>query len=318
MSRLEAMPRVRLAQLPTPLHAAPRLSDVLGVEVWLKRDDLTGVGLGGNKVRGLEFLLADAVRQGCDIVVTGGAQQSNWAMLAALTARMLGLDAMLVHVGEAPAVLTGNQALSALAGAELRFTGDDERSAVDRAIDVACAQLRAQGRRPYGMHRGGADGVGALGYLTAGAELTAQLHEHGLRPTALWLATGSCGTQAGLVAAQAWQEWPFEVVGVTVSRPAAEAVARVSGIAADAAALAGTPAPAGLPRVVEGYLGPAKGQRSAEGERAAELVARTEGVLLDPVFAAKAMAALVAHCRDGLVAAPVVFLVTGGAPTLFG
>ena len=320
MTGLLDVPRVRLGTLPTPLHPAPRLSEALGVEVWFKRDDLTGLGLGGNKVRGLEFLLADAQAQGCDVLVTGGGTQSNWAMLAALAARTRGLDSVLVNFGDPPPAPVGNHALAVLAGADLRFTGDPDRSTVDAAVDAVCAGLRAEGRRPYGVHRGGANAVGALGYMLCGLELATQLAEADLRPAQLWLPTGSCGTQAGLVAASAWLRPPYEVVGVTVSRPVHEARTRVARIADDVAALIGTPAPTAVPHVLDGFLGPAKGRRSPEGDAAASLVARTEGVFLDPVFAAKAMAGLVASTRgttDIPAAGPVVFLVTGGAPTLF-
>jgi len=234
------VPRVPLATLPTPLQAAPRLSAAAGAEVWLKRDDLTGFGLGGNKVRGLEYVLADAERTGCDVLVTGGGPQSNWAMLAALAARTRGLDCVLVSFGR-PVPPVGNHALAELAGATLRFTGDDDRSAVDRVVGEVAADLRAQGRTPYAVGRGGATGIGALGYVAAGLELAGQLHRTGLRPAQLWLATGSCGTHAGLSAAQAWLRPGYEVVGVTVSRPAAECRERVRRIADEAAALIGTP-----------------------------------------------------------------------------
>jgi D-cysteine desulfhydrase len=312
------VPRVRLATLPTPLHPAPRLSEAVGVEIWFKRDDLTGLGLGGNKVRGLEYLLADAARQGADHLVTGGGPQSNWAMLAALAARTRGLDTTLVTFGSPPASgPIGNHALAVLAGAELHFTGDDDRSSVDRGVDAVCAALRAQGRAPYGVHRGGATGVGALGYVAAGLELASQLHDTGLVPRQLWLPTGSCGTHAGLAAASAWLRPPYKIVGVTVSRPARECLDRVRRIADDAAGLLGTPAQDGSPCIVDGFLGPAKGKRSPEGDRAAALVARTEGVFLDPVFGAKAMAGMLATARAGELTGPVIFLVTGGAPTLF-
>ncbi len=318
MNGLQAMPRERLGTLPTPLHPAPRLSAEVGVEIWLKRDDLTGLGLGGNKVRGLEYLVADALAQGCDHLVTGGGPQSNWAMLAALAARTRGLDTTLVTFGSPPqAGPIGNHALAVLAGARLQFTGDEDRSSVDRGVDAVCAELRAQGRRPYGIHRGGATGVGALGYVAGGLELAEQLQQNGLRPGALWLATGSCGTHAGLAAAQAWLRPGYDLFGVTVSRPAAECRERVRRIADDAARLIGTPLQDGPPRIVDGFLGPAKGQRSLEGDTAAELVARTEGVFLDPVFGAKAMAGLLVAARADAVHGPVVFLVTGGAPTLF-
>ncbi|MHA6780993.1 1-aminocyclopropane-1-carboxylate deaminase/D-cysteine desulfhydrase [Pseudonocardia saturnea] len=316
MTGLLDVPRVRLGTLPTPLVAAPRLSAAAGVEIWFKRDDLTGLGLGGNKVRGLEYLLADAQRLGCDCIVTGGGPQSNWAMLAALAARTLGMDAVLVNFGRAVKPV-GNLALAVSVGAEVRFTGDDDRSSVDRGVAEVAASLTAGGRTPYAMGRGGATGVGALGYVAAGLELMGQLHDTGLDPAQLWLATGSCGTHAGLRAAAAWLRPGYDVVGVTVSRPAGEAAERVDRIAAEASDLIGTPRATAPPVVVDGFLGPAKGARSPAGEEAAALVARTEGVFLDPVFAAKAMAGLLAAARAGTAVGPVVFLVTGGAPTLF-
>jgi D-cysteine desulfhydrase len=316
VSGLLAQPRVRLGTFPTPLQPAPRLSDAAGVEVWLKRDDLTGLGLGGNKVRGLEFLLADAQRLGCDHVVTGGGPGSNWAMLAALAARTRGLDTVLVCYGD-PVPAVGNMALAASVGTEIRFTGDTDRSSVDTGVAAVADELRAAGHRPYPMGRGGATAVGALGYVAASQELAVQLLALGLAPAAVWLATGSCGTQAGLFAGMRWQCPGVEVVGVTVSRPVAECVERVGAVAREAAERIGVPPPDRAPTVVGGHIGPGYGHRSAEGDAAAELVARTEGVFLDPIFAAKAMAGLLAAAARGEVGGPVVFLVTGGAPTLF-
>jgi D-cysteine desulfhydrase len=313
---LLGVPRVALGIFPTPLLPARALSEVIGVEVWFKRDDLTGLGLGGNKVRGLEYLLAEAESRGCDCLVTGGGPRSNWAMLAALAARTRGLDTVLVSFGD-PVPPVGNHALAVEAGAEIRFTGDPDRSSVDRVVDEVAAELAATGRHPYPVGRGGATAVGALGYVAASLELAGQLHAAGTRPAQLWTATGSCGTQAGLRAGAAWLRPGYQVVGVTVSRPVDEAVARVARIADEASALLGTPCATDPPAVVGGFLGPAKGARSAEGDEAARLVARTEGVFLDPVFAAKAMAGVLAAARAGTVAGPVVFLVTGGAPTLF-
>jgi len=308
-------PRVSLGNFPTPLDPLPRLSAELGVEVLLKRDDLTGLGLGGNKVRGLEFLLADALARGCDTLVTGGGPGSNWAMLAALAARTRGLDTVLVCYGD-PVPAVGNMYLAATIGADIQFTGDKDRASVDSGVAAVADELRAAGRTPYPLGRGGATAVGALGYLTAAEELGGQLADAGCAATATWLATGSCGTQAGLVAGAAWQGLG-PVVGVTVSRPPEECVERVATIARGAADLAGVPAQDGPPTVVDGHIGPGYGLRSAEGDEAAKLVARTEGVFLDPIFAAKAMAGLLAAVRRGEVAGPVVFLVTGGAPTLF-
>jgi len=311
---LLSLARVELARTPTPLHPAPRLSVALGTEVWFKRDDLTGMGLGGNKVRALEFLMGDALAQGCDCVVTGAGPQSNWAMLAALAARRVALDPFLLFYGYAgPAA--GNRMLAEMIGAEVSFTGDPERSSVDGAIETTAAKLRSAGRRPYVLPRGGATALGAVGYARASLELSEQLLQAGLRPAQLWLATGSCATQAGLVAGARWLGLPYHVIGVTVSRPIEECLQRVRDLAAGAAELIGAPRAAPEEVVVLGeHIGPGYGLRSVAGDRAAGMVARSEGVFLDPVFAAKAMAALIAAERP---AGPVIFLVSGGAPTLF-
>jgi D-cysteine desulfhydrase len=317
MRGLLGLSRVPFVAAPTPLHPAPRLSAAIGAEVWFKRDDLTGLGLGGNKVRGLEYLLGDALDHGCDCLVTGAGPQSNWAMLAALAARRCGLDPYLVFYGP-PVPPAGNLLLDELTGADIRFTGELDRASVDPGIDKLRDELRAAGRRPYPVPRGGATPRGAAGYVRAALELADQLMAAGLAPSKLWLATGSCATQAGLVAGAHWLRTPYEVVGVTVSRAVDECLARVAALAGGAADLLDLPhADAPAITVLGGYLGPGYGERSREGEDAARLVARTEGVFLDPVFAAKAMAALVDAARAGRMAGPAVFLVTGGAPTLF-
>jgi D-cysteine desulfhydrase len=314
--RFAGFPRVPLVLGPTPLHLAPRLSGELGVPVLLKRDDLAGVGLGGNKLRGLEYILADLRRHRCDSLVTGAGPQSNWTMLAALTCLRCQIEPHIVCYGQAAAP-EGNLRLLRWLGVDVRFTGDPERSSVDAGIEAAAAALRAAGRRPYPVPRGGATPHGALGYVRASLELAAQLDTMGERPHALWTATGSCGTQAGLLAGAALAGAHYRVIGVTVSRPAAESRARVRELAAAAAELAGMGIVLGEPDVRDGWIGPGYGRPSAAGEAAARLLATTEGVFLDPVFGAKAMAALIAECRAGRARGPQVFLVSGGAPTLF-
>ena len=309
-------PRVPLVLEPTPLHAAGRLSGELGVPVLLKRDDLAGTGLGGNKLRGLEYLIADALGQGCDCLVTGAGPQSNWTMLAALACVRYQIEPHVVCYGSSAAD-EGNMRLHRWLGVDVRFTGDPDRSSVDAGIEAVTAELRAAGRRPYPVPRGGATPLGALGYVRASVELAAQLEALGEQPSGLWLATGSCGTQAGLVAGAALTGAPYEVVGVTVSRPVAECRERVRELAAGAAALGGIAAGLAEPAVLGGWIGPGYGAASAEGGRAARMAAAAEGVFLDPVFGAKAMAALIAECKAGRVRGTQVFLVSGGAPTLF-
>lgn len=314
-------PRVELCTVPTPLRPAPRLSEVLGVEIWFKRDDLTGFGLGGNKVRALEYLLGDALRWGCDCLVTGAGPQSNWAMLAALAARQCGLDAHLVYYGQ-PVPCTGNLLLAELAGAQITFTGNPDRTSVDAGSATLADKLRRAGHTPCSFPRGGATPVGALGYARASLELAEQLLAADLRPRQLWLATGSGGTQAGLLAGVRWLGLPYDVVGVTVSRAVADCVQQVGEMAAGVGSLLGTCAhDNGDVTVLDGFLGPGYGVASSAGKEAARLVAQAEGMFLDPVFGAKAMAALISASGGVIdnqdVAGPVIFLLTGGAPTLF-
>jgi D-cysteine desulfhydrase len=322
---LAGRPRVDLVVAPTPLHPAPRLSRELGVPVLFKRDDLTGRGLGGNKLRGLEYILADALGQGCDCLVTGAGPQSNWTMLAALSCLRYQIEPHIVCYGTA-AASEGNMRLHRWLGVDVRFTQLPDRPSVDAGIEKAGAELRAAGRRPYLVPRGGATPLSALGYVRASAELADQLAELGEQPTGLWLATGSCGTQAGLLAGAALTDARYRVRGVTVSRPVPECQQRVRTLAAGAAGLAATAGGAakagagaviGEPDVLGGWIGPGYGVPSAAGQAAARLVAQTEGIFLDPAFGAKAMAALIAECRAGRVRGPQVFLVSGGAPTLF-
>jgi D-cysteine desulfhydrase len=332
LANLASRPRVDLVLGPTPLHPAPRLSQELGVPVLFKRDDLTGRGLGGNKLRGLEYILADALGQGCDCLVTGAGPQSNWTMLAALSCLRCQIEPHVVCYGTEEAsggkTSEGNMRLHRWLGVDVRFTGSPDRSSVDAGIEAAGAELRAAGRHPYLVPRGGATPLGALGYVRASTELVAQLAALGEQPAGLWLAAGSCGTQAGLQAGAALTDAPYRVRGVTVSRPVPECLGRVRALAADAAALAvgegaagegaaGEGAAISEPEVLGGWIGPGYGVPSAEGQAAARLVAEAEGVFLDPVFGAKAMAALIAECRAERVRGPQIFLVGGGAPTLF-
>lgn len=307
--------RVELVTAPTPLCEAPRLSAELGVRILFKRDDLTGLGLRGNKLRGLEYLVADAVAQDCDCLVTGAGPQSNWTLLAAIAAARHGIEPHVVCYGRG-APETGNMRLHRALGTDVRLTGSQDRASVDAGIDAVAAELAAVGRRPYTVPRGGATPLGSLGYVRAAVELAAQLRSLGEQPSAVWLPTGSCGTHAGLLAGAALTGAAYGIVGVTVSRPVAECVARVRHLAAGAAALADAPPPR-EPEVRGGYLGPGYGKPSVAGREAARLVARTEGLFLDPTFGAKAMAALVDACRAGDVTGTQLFLVTGGAPTLF-
>jgi D-cysteine desulfhydrase len=323
LAALAALPRTPLATLPTPLLPAPRLSDAVGADVWMKRDDLTGLLLGGNKVRKLEFLCGEALSKGADILVTGGGAGSNHAQLTAAAATRLGLGCVVVCYGEAPSPEPLGLRVSRRLGADVVFTGSPDRASVDVRLEELAAELTAEGRNPYVIPRGGASAVGAVGYAAAAAELTGQLATAGVASATVVVSTGSCGTQAGLVAGASIlcrkgnARSKLSVIGVPVSRPPEECTDRIARLAtgcAERLGLSDRTFTADDVQLLGGYLGPGYGKASPEGDEAALLAARTEGLLLDPVFTAKAMAALVAEARNGNLAGPVVFLHTGGAP----
>lgn len=314
--RLAELRRFPLGVFPTPLQRAARLSEATGTQVLIKRDDLTGLGLGGNKVRKLEYLVADALAEGADVLVTGGGRQSNHAALTALAARRAGMVAHLVFYGSPSNEDEGNAVLNTLTGATITYTGHDDRASVDRCLDTVAAELRSAGRRPYVIPRGGATPLGCVGYVRASLELAVQLAERDCSPALLVLATGSCGTQAGLALGATWLQATYRVVGVTVSRPRDECLDRIAELGGTCAELLGLDGGEALElEVLDGYLGPGYGQGSDRGRAAMELIARTEGLVLDPVFTAKAMAALLDLA--GEVSGPIVFLHSGGAPTVF-
>jgi D-cysteine desulfhydrase len=317
------LPRTSLATLPTPLLPAPRLSQAVGVEVWIKRDDLTGLLLGGNKARKLEFLCGEAQAQDADTLVTGGGGGSNHVQLTAASAARLGLGCVVVCYGSAPSPEPLGLRLTRRLGAEIVFTGSPDRASVDVRLGEVAAKLTADGRQPYVIPRGGASATGAVGYAFAAAELAEQLAVAELGSATVLLATGSCGTQAGLVAGADLHSLSRErgdaelvVLGVPVSRPPEECTERIARLATGCAERLGSDRvfTASDVHLLGGYLGPGYGKASPEGEEAAALALRTEGLVLDPVFTAKAMAALIAESRAGRLAGPVVFLHTGGTP----
>ncbi|HEX9968830.1 MAG TPA: D-cysteine desulfhydrase family protein [Acidimicrobiales bacterium] len=306
--------RLPLAHLPTPLEPAPRLAAALQMDpdaLWIKRDDCTGLGGGGNKARKLEFLCADAVATGCDTLLTGGGRQSNHVRMTAAAANKLGLDCTIVLSSDPPTKPTGNVVLDLVLGPRIEWAGRLDYEALEAAITAAAERLAAEGRRPYAMPIGGASVVGEQGYVLAAAELQEQLPEIDLVVTAI----GSGGTHAGLVAGFGDHN---SVLGVDVGARAdpEEAVARG---ATAAAAFAGLAAPAGAPQVDRGRVGGGYAVPTEDGATAVALAARTEALLLDPVYTGKAMAGLMAARRAGRIerSTRTVFLHTGGLPALF-
>jgi D-cysteine desulfhydrase len=297
-----------LAVLPTPLVESPRLADALGLRgpLLVKRDDLTGFAVAGNKARQLEPLIEDARVHRADVLVTGGSTGSNFVQAAAAAAACAGLRCVLVLAGPPdPHPVHPNLAAARAWGAEVRFTGDADRGSVDRELPRAAAELAAAGRRPYAVPRGGASPVGASGYRDAVDEVLAQLS--GRRPVVV-VATGAGGTLAGLVAGNVAHGRPLRVVGASVSRPPDEVADRVLDLARQVAALRAEPAPVAADVELVDARGRGHALPSPAGEAAAATALRTAGLVLDPVYTAKALAVLPAVAAGR----PALFWHTGG------
>lgn len=319
---------IRLAALPTPFERLPRLSQALGrngraPSIWIKRDDCTGFAGGGNKARKLEYLVADALKQGAKVLVTMGALQSNHARQTAAAAARNGLGCVLLltdsvaNRGETYRV-NGNMLLDRIFGAEIHLLGSGEDGAAVAAEHLA--SLAEQGRQPYFIPVGGSNALGSLAYRDAFLELAAQANGEGCHPDHVVVPTGSGGTHAGILSGVEEAGLPCRVHGVSVSRPEEQACAIVSGLVQDIFALEGRPrGTVAKLEVDDSQIGPGYGQPTPAMREAVELVARTEGILLDPVYTGKAMAGLLALIRNGTIQPDetVVFWHTGGAPGLF-
>jgi D-cysteine desulfhydrase len=323
MPTLESYARTPLGFFPTPVEALPRLGAALGVDLAIKRDDFTGFGGGGNKVRKLEYLVAEALAQNARVLITTGGHQSNHARMVAAAACKFGMRAVLVLRGNAPAEYQGNLLLDRLFGAELEFLPPDEYfTLIDGRMAAQADAARAKGETPYVIPLGGASGLGALGYVRALDELAAQYEAAGQRPPELIvLPVGSGGTMAGVEVGVRRRWKGTRVLGVSVSRDAKWFQERVSAIANETAAmidLKETWAPADI-QVADGYVGPGYGVPSEGSIRRIREAARLEGVLLDPVYTGKAMDGLAGCVADGRVArgTRVLFVHCGGAPSLF-
>jgi D-cysteine desulfhydrase family pyridoxal phosphate-dependent enzyme len=310
--------RVRFAHLPTPIEPLLRLSKHLsGPDLYIKRDDQTGLATGGNKTRKLEFLIAEALAQGADHVITSGAPQSNHCRQTAAAAARSGLGCTLVLRGKKPDQVTGNFLLDELLGAHVYWTGDREAKDVIQEIEK---QLKAMGHKPYIVPYGGSNVVGATGYVLAMHELMEQLSEQQLNIDFIVFASSSGGTQAGLVLGQQVYGFRGSVLGISIDQPANTLQTQVGALATATAAHLGL---GQLPlldhvEVNDDYLG---GGYAVVGElerEAVRLVAQLEGILLDPVYTARAMGGLIDLIRWGAFTRGqnVLFWHTGGTAAL--
>jgi len=326
MSRraLAQAPRVALGVTPTPLAYLQRLTDELGgPRIYVKRDDLTGLAFGGNKVRKLEYLVGEALKLGCDTLVTTGAIQSNHARQTAAAAARCGLDCHLLLVDavdqRGPEYHeNGNVLLDRLLGATTIAVGPPDMD-TDRALKDHARRLERRGRRPYVVPAGGSTATGCLGYVAAAAELTTQLRSQRIYPTQLFHASSSGGTQAGLSVGLEQAGFRGRLTGVAVGTYAAEQRRRVRELIDATRRRLGLAEDPTEPDVDDHHVGPGYGHPDHATLDAIGIFARLEGLLLDPVYTGKAAAALLSWVRDGRLtsADTVVLLHLGGQPSLF-
>jgi D-cysteine desulfhydrase len=318
--RLDSLPRRALGFLPTPLHELPRLSEELGgPRLWMKRDDLTGLALGGNKTRKLELLLGDALAQGCDCVITGGAEQSNHSRQTAAAAAMAGLECHLALGGEAPALFEGNLLLDQLCGAQLHWCGEHRKG---ERIPAIAEELRRQGRRPYLVPYGGSNRVGAAAFVRALRELVDQSRTLGVQPSQVVFASSSGGTHAGLVLGARAFAPELQAIGVEIEKegagevPVAQLVLDLARETAEWLALRVEVSREHV-ELLGDYLGGGYGVVGDLEREAIATVARAEGIILDPVYTGRAMGGLLDQIRRGRFTKDdtVVFWHTGGART---
>ncbi len=324
--KLANFPRIRITHNPTPLEFMPRMTAALGgPNLYIKRDDCTGLGGGGNKTRKLEFLMADALKQGADTIITQGATQSNHARQTVAIAVKMGMKCEILLEDRTGSKVesyrkSGNVFLDHLYGANVQEVpgGTDMNAAMSTLAD----DLRAKGQKPYIIPGGGSNPIGALGYVVCALELVDQFNNQGLNVSCLVHATGSAGTQAGLLAGFEGSRAQIPVLGIGVRAPREAQETSVYNLAVKTVELLGVPGSVSRESVKANcdYVGGGYGVPTPGMIEAVTMMARLEGILLDPVYSGKGMAGLIDLCRKGHFkkSENVVFLHTGGSAALYG
>ena len=323
---LAKFPRLRFAHLPTPLEPMANLSRLLdGPNIWVKRDDCTGLAGGGNKTRKLEFLMADAEQQGADTIITQGAVQSNHARQTAAIAAKLGYECYLLLENR-----TGSDDLDFLANGNVllddiynaRLSDFPAGTDMNQEMLSLSEELRAAGKKPYIIPGGGSNRIGALGYVNAAYELVGQCNDQGLKVDHIVHATGSTGTQAGLVTGLTAIHSGIDLMGISVRAPKEAQEENVYRLACETAEFIGSSAALNRSDVVANsdYVGEGYGMPTDGMIEAVEMTARHESILLDPIYSGKGMAGLIDLIRQGFYRREenIVFIHTGGAQALSG
>lgn len=318
--KLKHIEKTSLGFFPTPLVELPRLSQFLGgPKIFMKRDDLTGLALGGNKTRKLEYILADAIQQGCDTIITAGAAQSNHCRQTAAAAAKLNLECHLLLGGKAPHKAQGNLLLDHIFDCHIHWTGSNRKG---EDIARIFAQLKAAGKKPYIVPYGGSNELGAMSFIDAVAEL--QQQKKGREFSHVVFASSSGGTHAGLILGKQIYNKTFELVGINIDKETTTAVPfdqQITQLVNSTAKIIGLDYTFSTDQLIlnADYVGGGYGVVGAQENEAIALTAKYEGILLDPVYTARAMSGLIHLIRSGKISKSdeVLFWHTGGAPSLF-
>lgn len=314
----DRFPRVRLAYLPTPLEFLENLTKYLnGPRIYLKRDDLTGLALGGDKPRKLEYLLGEAIKQGADTVITAGSSQSNHVRLTAAAARKVGLRPI-GFVPEEETRNTGNLFLDRLLGADLRFKKIADHWLLVPFMDEEAARLDREGHKAYVIPISGTTPIGCLGYVRCAVELEQQYQEMNLEPTALYVTCGTGGNIASLMTGMSVVGRQFPIIGISVNKSKTEATGLVQKWLRETSSLLGVEVQENF-EIYDSFVGPGYAKLTEACKEAILLTAQTDGVLLDPVYTGKTMSGLIAHIKLGKLTKndTAVMIHTGGIPALF-
>ena len=320
---LSKIPRINLGSFPTPISRLDKLSQQLeNTTIFIKRDDMPFVSLGGNKIRKLEFLMADVIGKKADVIVTTGGTQSNWAQLTTVVAATHGVDSVLLLEGTPNAELQGNYLIDRIAGAEVRWITESAYSGIDKLLEGVADELRSRGRRPYVISIGGSTPLGDIGYVLCGLEIVEQAVRMGVDFDHVIITTGSGGTTAGLVLGLKMFNPSIRVTGFSIARSKEELVPLIVNIANESAELIDTDVRVKENDfdIVEDYIGDGYASKTEESINAIKLLLRTEGILLDPIYTGKAFAGMLAELKKGRFkkGSNILFVHTGGYGGVFG
>lgn len=317
---LGSAPRVHLLTGPTPLHPMAQFCTGAGVQAYIKRDDLTGIGPGGNKIRSLEFLLGQAVAENCDRVLVAGPQQSNLCTLTAAACARLGLACELIHNGSRPEKAQGNLLLNDLLGVRAHFLGPVTEKERNGYMEHLCEAYHRQGHRPFVIRNGGTTGCGALGYTAAVQELRRQCRQQGITSLTIFSPGGNGGVAAGLVYGNALMGSPFRIVVISVEDEKTVLEQNIQTAICQAEAITGLACPAPVSRLCEitdQYRGSGWGANTPESAQMVKSFARQEGIFIENVYNSKVLVGMEDMVRKQMVSGAVCYLHTGGFGSLF-